>query len=133
MTEQSMSPENGARNGRGLNWSEGFRRLWNRGLNLETPALVGKLPTPAGRMAFTFGTLLWIVLVGFLMSSGSVRAAQTVVANYTTGKLLTVDLVTGNRTEIPLSTAIRNPVSMAVEADGSLLVVPRYFQWEGGA
>ena len=73
-------------------------------------------------MAFTFGTLLWIVLVGFLMSSGSVRAAQTVVANYSNGILLTVDLVTGNRTEITLSTAISHPVAMAVEADGSLLV-----------
>ena len=73
-------------------------------------------------MAFTFGTLLWIVLVGFLMSSGSVRAAQTVVANYSNGKLLTVDLVTGNRTEITLSTAIIQPAAMAVEADGRLLV-----------
>ena len=38
MTEQLKSPESGAPSGRGLNWSAGLRRLWNRCLKPVLPA-----------------------------------------------------------------------------------------------
>ena len=38
MTEQLKSPGSGAPSGRGLNWSESFRRLWNRCLKPVLPA-----------------------------------------------------------------------------------------------
>ena len=51
MTEKLMSQKTGARNGRGLNWSEGFRRLWNRvlkpGLAAVAIALAGQVETQA--------------------------------------------------------------------------------------
>jgi len=92
MTEKLMSQKTGARNGRGLNWSEGFRRLWNRCIqpgSAETK-VGGQTAAKASWLSLKDAARFGFATVVFaLLQSTGLNAQTTVTAVGNT--VLTVD------------------------------------------
>ena len=98
MTEQSMSPESGAPSGRGLNWSEGFRRLWApalaAGLGLlacvqdafgaEAKVLEFTVGSNSSQSATAFGSDVNLITTGYSQATYS-SVSQSVVIPVTPG------------------------------------------------
>ena len=98
MTEKLMSQKTGARNGRGLNWSEGFRRLWGpalaAGLGLlgcvqdafgaEAKVLEFTAGSNSSQSATAFGSDVNLITTGYSQSTYS-SVSQSVVIPVTPG------------------------------------------------